>query len=74
MEFAANGWALPLALLATGFASGVHCVGMCGGIVCAFSANGGGLRRQLAFNLGRISSYAAAGAAAGLLGSAGAWV
>ena len=74
MELAAGSWALPLALLVTGFASGVHCVGMCGGIVCAFSAHGGGLSRQLGFNLGRISSYAAAGAAAGLLGSAGAWV
>jgi sulfite exporter TauE/SafE len=74
VELAANGWALPLALLVTGFASGVHCVGMCGGIVCAFSDRGAGLKRQLAFNLGRISSYAAAGAAAGALGSAGAWV
>jgi sulfite exporter TauE/SafE len=73
VEFVPSAWALPLALLATGFVSGVHCVGMCGGIVCAFSANGGGLGRQLAFNFGRISSYAAAGAAAGLLGSAGAW-
>jgi uncharacterized protein len=73
VEFAANGWALPLALLLTGFVSGVHCVGMCGGIVCAFSAGGGGAARQLAFNLGRISSYAVAGAAAGMLGSAGAW-
>ena len=73
MDFAPSSWALPLAMLVTGFLSGVHCVGMCGGIVCAFSANGGGLRRQLAFNFGRISSYAAAGAAAGLLGSAGAY-
>lgn len=74
MEPAVSAWALPLALAATGFASGVHCVGMCGGIVCAFCANGGGVPRQLAFNLGRISSYAAAGAAAGLAGGAGAWI
>jgi sulfite exporter TauE/SafE len=73
VALAPSSWALPLALLVTGFLSGVHCVGMCGGIVCAFSANGGGLRRQLAFNFGRITSYAAAGAAAGLVGSAGAW-
>ncbi|HMA90625.1 MAG TPA: sulfite exporter TauE/SafE family protein [Burkholderiales bacterium] len=73
MEFAPSSWALPLALLVTGFLSGVHCVGMCGGIVCAFSPNGGGLRRQLAFNFGRITSYAAVGAGAGLIGSAGAW-
>ena len=73
MEFAPSSWALPLALLATGFLSGVHCMGMCGGIACAFSARGGGVSRQLAFNFGRIASYAAAGAGAGLLGSAGAW-
>lgn len=29
---------LPLALLLLGLVSGVHCVGMCGGIVGAFSA------------------------------------
>jgi sulfite exporter TauE/SafE len=64
-----------------GLASGVHCLGMCGGIAGAFSARPVLLReksffwkRQLAFNLGRISSYAAAGAAAGALGSAGAWM
>jgi len=73
VEFAPSSWALPLALLATGFLSGVHCMGMCGGIACAFSARGGGVSRQLAFNFGRIASYAAAGAGAGLLGSAGAW-
>jgi sulfite exporter TauE/SafE len=44
---------------------------MCGGIVAAFSgsARGPALARQLAFNAGRIASYAAAGAAAGIAGS-----
>jgi sulfite exporter TauE/SafE len=66
---------IPLALLLLGLASGAHCVGMCGGIVTAFSAPQPLLpaaslaRRQLAFNAGRISSYAAAGAIAGLIGS-----
>ena len=65
---------LALALFAAGLASGLHCAGMCGGISGGFSL----LQkeqlwpRQLAFNGGRIASYAAAGAAAGALGSAGA--
>ena len=64
-------------MLAAGFAAGVHCVGMCGGIAAAFdSSRVIPIRekthwgRRLAFNLGRISSYAAAGAAAGTLGAA----
>jgi len=72
---------LALAMLAAGFASGVHCIGMCGGIVAAFGAqrvipvreaNAAPARwpRLLAFNAGRISSYAAAGAVAGTLGGA----
>ena len=70
MEFA-----LVPALFLVGLASGVHCVGMCGGIVTAFSAPQPLLpaaalwRRQLAFNAGRVSSYAVAGALAGLIGS-----
>lgn len=66
----------------------VHCIGMCGGVVSAFSASsvrrvipiaGGGSQgtalaradmldeglRVLAYNAGRLSSYAAAGAIAG---------
>ena len=68
---------LPAAMLAAGLASGVHCVGMCGGIVAAFDLKRvipiretGAWRRRLAFNCGRISTYAAAGAAAGTLGAA----
>jgi len=66
---------IPLALLVLGLASGAHCVGMCGGIVTAFSAPQPLLparrlwRAQIAFNAGRVSSYALAGALAGLVGS-----
>jgi sulfite exporter TauE/SafE len=53
------------AMFLLGAASGLHCVGMCGGIVAAFS-----LRKNiLQFNLGRISAYASGGAAAGAIGS-----
>ncbi len=69
-----------------GLLGGVHCVGMCGGIVSAFSVTPGsgriipiaaqGMRtvahavqedalRVLAYNAGRIASYATAGAIAG---------
>ena len=72
-----------------GLLGGVHCVGMCGGIVSAFAlatprrpfpvavTTSGGLSaaiadsgtRVLAFNAGRLGSYAMAGALAGLIGS-----
>ena len=65
------------AMLAAGLASGVHCVGMCGGIVVAFNGNGifpvktiPSWKKNLFFNAGRISTYAAAGAVAGALGGA----
>ncbi len=78
---------LPIFLI--GLLGGVHCVGMCGGIVSAFAvatprrpfpvavATMNGLpaavadsgARVLAFNAGRIGSYMAAGAFAGLVGS-----
>jgi sulfite exporter TauE/SafE len=60
-----------------GLLGGVHCVGMCGGIVAALTF---GLPEQVrkrpwamapylvAYNLGRISSYALAGALAGSIG------
>ena len=72
--------ALPAAMAALGLASGLHCAGMCGGIVTAFSLvhrkeNRGcspvSPLRLLAFNGGRISSYAAGGAIVGTLGSLG---
>ena len=56
-----------------GLLGGVHCVGMCGGIVGALSLGmpgSGGARWpiQLGYNLGRIASYTLAGALAGGLG------
>lgn len=66
---------IALALFLGGLASGLHCAGMCGGISAGFTLvqKEDQWRRQLAFNAGRITSYAAAGAAAGALGSAGAY-
>ncbi|MBS3935492.1 MAG: sulfite exporter TauE/SafE family protein [Sulfuritalea sp.] len=64
-----------LALFIVGLLGGGHCAGMCGGIVGALShqsPQGGGaaVRVHLAYNLGRIGSYALAGLLAGLLGQA----
>ncbi len=56
-----------------GLLGGVHCLGMCGGIVAAMGMQGDDGRRlpeQLGYNLGRVASYAIAGALAGLVGSA----
>ena len=62
--------ALAAAAFAAGLLGGVHCAGMCGGIVGSLSAaaQGPALRRQLAFNFGRIATYAAAGLAVGAAG------
>lgn len=62
---------LALAAFAAGLLGGVHCAGMCGGVSAALSAASRGppLARQLAFNFGRIASYAAAGAVAGGAGA-----
>lgn len=68
-----------LAVFLIGLLGGVHCAGMCGGIVSALtlqmpgkSATGGAAWTiHLAYNLGRISSYALAGALMGALGSLG---
>ncbi|AXS80476.1 sulfite exporter TauE/SafE family protein [Dechloromonas sp. HYN0024] len=60
-----------LALFLVGLLGGTHCVGMCGGIVGALSM--GATARwsmHLAYNGGRILSYAVAGAIAGALGAA----
>ncbi len=58
------------AAFAAGLLGGVHCIGMCGGIAGALSgtARGNRWRRLLAFNAGRIASYATAGAIAGAIG------
>lgn len=79
-----------LPIVVIGLLGGVHCIGMCGGIVSAFAVSAPGRHpfpvavtsagslfaaaadsgaRVLAFNAGRIGSYAAAGAFAGLVGS-----
>jgi sulfite exporter TauE/SafE len=62
------------AALLVGLLGGVHCVGMCGGIVSALvGAGGGGFPRwklRLGYNVGRIASYAVAGAVAGTVGGA----
>ena len=59
------------AAFAAGLLGGVHCAGMCGGISAALSAStkGPALARQLAFNAGRIGSYALAGALGGGIGA-----
>ena len=66
---------LLLAAWLTGLAgSGGHCLGMCGGIVGALGVRQrpglAGFAVLLAAHLGRIFSYSAAGALAGLLGAA----
>lgn len=68
---------LVAASLALGLASGVHCAGMCGGIVVAFSAQPllpreALWRRQLAMQLGRISTYSLLGAVTGATSAAAA--
>lgn len=65
-----------LAVFLVGLLGGVHCVGMCGGIVGALSVQGptpaaGAWRLHLAYNAGRIVSYAVAGALVGAVGSLG---
>jgi sulfite exporter TauE/SafE len=64
-----------LAVFLIGLLGGVHCAGMCGGIVSALSLQTPGTRPawtvHLAYNLGRISSYGIAGAAMGAVGSLG---
>jgi uncharacterized protein len=67
-----------LSALLVGLAGGVHCIGMCGGIVGALSAGAGAgegapLRLHLAYSAGRISAYALAGALAGAAGGALGW-
>ena len=62
------------AALLAGLAGSGHCLGMCGGIAGALAMRrpqagfGTKLGYALAYNLSRITSYALAGALAGLLG------
>jgi sulfite exporter TauE/SafE len=60
-----------------GLAGGLHCAGMCGGIVGALcqpsvkASRTGAWRHLVAYNAGRIASYTVAGMLAGALGAAG---
>ena len=60
------------AALLIGLSGGIHCLGMCGGIVGAMSVaipnDKPLLPYALAYNLGRITSYTLAGSLAGLFG------
>lgn len=65
------------AIFVLGLVSSVHCVQMCGPIVLSYSlplAKAGGRKQMFlahaAYNLGRIATYAALGAVAGLAGGA----
>ena len=68
--------ALLASMLLLGLASGVHCVGMCGGFVAAFSSARvipiqparAAATRLLLFNAGRVTTYAVLGAASGFFG------
>ena len=70
--------ALATTAFLVGLAGGVHCAAMCGGIVAALNLRasvsmpaGARFGRQLAYSLGRIASYAFAGAVAGGVGGLG---
>ena len=60
----------PLTFLA-GVAGSWHCVGMCGGFACALGSDPRGraatLRRQLTYNLGRVTTYCFIGGLVGFL-------
>jgi hypothetical protein len=73
-------WAILGVAVLTGLLGGVHCAGMCGGIVSALGSSrtttGTARSRKLwlnhlCYNLGRIASYMVAGAVAGTVGSLG---
>ena len=67
-------WPLLTASFITGFLGSAHCFGMCGGISGLFAVNASvaSLRAQfpkaIAYNLGRILTYAIIGAAVAVLG------
>jgi len=58
--------------LTVGFLGGVHCLGMCGGIVAAINVGNSSQHSRLTlnifYNIGRISSYIIAGLIAGSIG------
>ena len=53
-------------VFAGGLAGSLHCVGMCGGFPLALA---GGTRRQILYNLGRLNTLVAIGAASGAAGA-----
>jgi len=67
-------WPLLSAALITGLLGSAHCFGMCGGISGLFAVNAGvrSLKRQfpqaLAYNAGRVATYAVLGVVVALLG------
>ena len=72
-----GGWSpgLLLPALLVGLLGSVHCLGMCGGIVTAFSSRvpagaarlpARAARHAIAFHAGRLSTYAAGGALAAM--------
>ncbi len=65
-----------IAVFLIGLLGGTHCIGMCGGIVSALTVQiPGQVKRQwpiqLAYNLGRISTYTLLGTLAGAIGTVG---
>lgn len=64
-----------IAVFFAGLLGGVHCLGMCGSIVGIFTAqlpkNGPRWPYHMAYNSGRLASYAAAGGLVGAIGQAG---
>lgn len=64
-----------IAVFFVGLLGGVHCLGMCGGIVGMLTAqlpkHGARWPFHLAYNSGRLASYMAAGALVGAIGQAG---
>lgn len=66
-------WGLAFTL---GGASSLHCAGMCGPLVIAYSAAvpRGALLPHLAYNCGRILTYSLLGAVAGMAGEGAGWL
>jgi sulfite exporter TauE/SafE len=64
---------LVLAVLAASLVGSPHCAGMCGAFVCFYAGDGAGARGRslahVAYNGGRLVSYALLGATAGALGA-----
>lgn len=64
------------AVFLIGLLGGVHCVGMCGGVVSALTVRAPGQAAgtawpvHLAYNLGRVTTYTLLGALVGAIGSA----